>query len=319
MPLLNIPVQSVSVGAQYHMNQQQWVNDYLNLPVVDNESILLVPKAIVRFTPAYNHQTYYNHFALNYLQAEHLSAGSSLVQSLKNGKQIVTKKDLKAHYPCTKKYLYDFSRQHPDVLDEYKEFLKINEKEGRVSDIQVEDEPIIARALSTALTNIPSGPDSATEYHRIMIGILEFIFFPSLLSPQKEREIHNGRKRIDIIMENGAFTGIFKRLHSIHDIPCAFIAIECKNYSREIANPELDQISGRFSTNRGKVGIICCRRFEDREWFVNRCQDTFKDARGLILAVDDNIIESWLKMIEMDQRELIEGNVSTLINDVRLN
>lgn len=197
--------------------------------------------------------------------------------------------------------------------------MKINEKEGRVSDIQVEDEPIIARALSTALTNIPSGPDSATEYHRIMIGILEFIFFPSLLSPQKEREIHNGRKRIDIIMENGAFTGIFKRLHSIHDIPCAFIAIECKNYSREIANPELDQISGRFSTNRGKVGIICCRRFEDREWFVNRCQDTFKDARGLILAVDDNIIESWLKMIEMDQRELIEGNVSTLINDVRLN
>ena len=42
-----------------------------------------------------------------------------------------------------------------------------------------------------------------------MIGIVEFIFHPKLAHPKKELEIHEGRKRIDIVMENGAHTGIF--------------------------------------------------------------------------------------------------------------
>ena len=93
-----------------------------------------------------------------------------------------------------------------------------------------------------------------------MIGVIEFLFFPSLLYPRKEREIHQGRKRIDIAMENGAKTGIFVRLHQIRDFPCAYVAFECKNYSTDVANPEIDQLAGRFSPNRGKVGFLCCRQ-----------------------------------------------------------
>jgi len=69
-------------------------------------------------------------------------------------------------------------------------------------------------------------------------------------------------------MENGARDGIFQRLHSMRGIPCSFVPIECKNYSTEIANPELDQISGRLSPVRGKVGIICYRTFDDRALFI---------------------------------------------------
>jgi len=42
-----------------------------------------------------------------------------------------------------------------------------------------------------------------------MIGLVEFLFYPSLINPRKEREIHYGRKRIDIFMENGRVTEFF--------------------------------------------------------------------------------------------------------------
>ena len=39
--------------------------------------------------------------------------------------------------------------------------------------------------------------------------------------------------------------------------------VECKNYSRDLKNPELEQLSGRFSPRRGQVGIAACRTIED--------------------------------------------------------
>jgi hypothetical protein len=149
-----------------------------------------------------------------------------------------------------------------------------------------------------------------------MVGVLEFIFFPQLLCPRKEQEIHDGRKRIDVLMENGARLGIFHRLHSIRRLPCAFVAFECKNYTTDIANPELDQISGRFSPNRGKLGFICCRHFEDRSKFVRRCRDTFKDDRGLIVAVDDATTDSWLALIEDGQRAKLDKSITSVVDEV---
>ncbi|MBE5965515.1 MAG: hypothetical protein E7255_00825 [Lachnospiraceae bacterium] len=80
----------------------------------------------------------------------------------------------------------------------------------------------------------------------------------------------------------------FFRLCNTHDIPSRFIMIECKNYSRDIANPEIDQIGGRFSPNRGKMGIIACRSVEDMPLLMARCSDTYRDSRGLIIPLDDD-------------------------------
>lgn len=67
--------------------------------------------------------------------------------------------------------------------------------------------------------------------------------------------------------------------------------MECKNYGSEVANPELDQISGRFSPNRGKFGLLVCRTIDDMERFIARCADTYHDSRGTIIPlVDDDFI-----------------------------
>jgi len=315
--LHSVPLTEVALPPVFNAETMEWQARYAPMPVWKNRHILLVPKAFVRAIPTYDHQQYYRHFVLDYLQAEALSTGSSLVRALKNGKRVVYKSDLEKQFPCTKGFLYEFSRAHPEVLERYRDHLTNWERRGG-SEIRDEDEPVIANALIEVLKSISKGNKQASEYHAVMIGVLEFLFFPQLLAPKKEREIHEGRKRIDILMENGARGGIFHRLHSVRRIPCSFVPIECKNYSTQIANPELDQIAGRFSPARGKVGFICCREFEDRLLFIKRCRDTFQDDRGLIVPLDDERIILLLDMIATGQRRRIDRQLSEWIDEIFL-
>jgi hypothetical protein len=86
-----------------------------------------------------------------------------------------------------------------------------------------------------------------------------------------------------------------------------------------VGNPELDQISGRFSVNRGKVGFLCCREFENRNLFVQRCRDTFVDDRGLVLPLDDATVLRYLALISQGSRNELEEQWSNLIAEVWLN
>lgn len=314
--LWGISSQSLPLPPAYSVEHHAWIASYHRLPLAAGRPVLLVPKAFARFDPAYEHQRYYNRFVLEYLQAEHLHAGSSLVQSLKNGKQIVYKRDIAATFPCTKENLFEFSKKHPEVLKKYRDHFAAIERRDSQPPIGAEDERVIAAAIRDALRSISPGNAEAATYHAIMIGAMEFLFFPSLLNPKKEKEIHDGRKRIDIVMENGAHSGILHRLHSIRGLPCPFVPIECKNYGKELENPELDQISGRFSNHRGRLGILCCRGLRNRDLFVQRCRDTFKDGRGLVVPLDDEAVFRLLTFAEEGRRAEIEKRLTELVDEV---
>lgn len=316
--LHNIPTQNVAAGVVFSQDSHAWEGTYAELPVVDGAPLLMVPKAIVRFRSLYDHQQYYRHFVLNYLRAEALSAGSGLVRALKNGKRVVYKKDLEAEFPCSKEFLFEFSQKCPDVLEDYREYLKRLHARGQKSLLAIDDQAEVAAALRQALRSIPTGADAATQYHRLMVGVVEMIFYPQLIRPIKEREIHQGRKRIDIVMENAASDGIFLRLPNNRHVPCAYVAFECKNYSSDVANPELDQLAGRFSFQKGKVGFLCCRTVNDRDLFVERCRDTFRDDRGLIVLLDDHVVDDLLSLIETRRRDELDARISELVNQVCL-
>jgi len=315
--LHNIVTQDVAMPACFNTDSMDWEERYLSLPIYRNRPILLVPKSIVRRTSAYKHPQYYQHFVLNYLRGEELrNPLSRLVKTLRNGRRKVYKKDLETEYPRTKKFLYEFSQSHPEVLREYREFLADAERRGTSSDVDGPNEAVIAQALIAALRAIPPGDRSATEYHKLMIGVNEFIFFPHLMHPKKEREIHQGRKRIDILFENAAVTGIFERIPRLRNFPCAYVPFECKNYTTEVENPELDQLSGRFAVNRGKLGFLCCRTFRNRARFIERCRDTFSDDRGLIIPLDDDAVVRLLTLIHEGQRQAIDGVLSDFVAEV---
>jgi hypothetical protein len=294
--LWGISMESVPSEMIWDHQNRKWVNHYVNLPVCDNKSVILVPKAIARFNIEFNHQEYYQHFVLNFLQEEHLSANSSLVRTLKDGtKKPPYKKALKELHPLTKQYLYEFSKEHPDVLKRYKKSKNYKLQEISVEDLllfifeESEDEITVDfERLTKKFDEIPAGDSAASEFHNHIIGVLTAIFYPSLINPRKEKEIHDGRKRIDIVFQNAAKDGFFFELPNTKSVPSAYIPAECKNYSSDPTNPELDQLAGRFSTNRGKFGLLVCRQFNDKDLFIQRCKDTAQDGRGFIVPLDDS-------------------------------
>ena len=147
--------------------------------------------------------------------------------------------------------------------------------------------------------------------HLILIGILEFLFYPNLANPRKETPIHERRKRIDITFENSAEEGFFNKLPTIYQIPSSLIMIECKNYKEDIGNPEVDQLSGRFSTNRGKFGMLLFRKISNEELLMNRCKDICMDKKEIIIPLMDKDLNDVLDCIINNG----ENNIEKIISD----
>ena len=295
--LHGIPLTSdVPSGMYWDSLTKTWENQYTQRLVIDERPILLVPKRIVSFMDKYTPTEYKQHFVLNYLQNENLRLQTTLVRKYKSGEEYVTKKSIIEHEDVIdKEYLARFTEQHPEVFADFKRHTskKISAVEGAVLDSISADE--VCTHLINKLFSIPPGTASAFEYHNLIIGILELLLYPNLSSPKKEVEIHCGRKRIDITFNNSSERGFFFRLPSNNALlPCPFVFIECKNYTGEVANPELDQLSGRFSNRRGRVGILTCRSLDENDAFLKRCADTFEDDRGLIIPITDDDLKNAL-------------------------
>jgi hypothetical protein len=94
--------------------------------------------------------------------------------------------------------------------------------------------------------------------------------------------------------------------------------VECKNYSREVANPELDQMGGRFSPNRGKVGLIVCRSIDNMDTFLARCSDTYRDQRGIILPLVDADLIALLEEVKAGKRVPDEDLLQERLRQVAL-
>lgn len=282
-------------GRLWNPTTEAWFEKYVELPTTGNKRLLLVPKAIVRQRSEYDAGEYFHHYILTILQQEELNANSALVQMLKNGQRRVTKKALTEKYGTGKSVIVEQTILHPDALRLYREDHRdVTPPLGHeeLSSDPARDLPDYD-ALIRRLNDTTAGREDSKDYELVIEDLLYALFYPALTCPDRQFPIHDGRKRIDITYQNVDTTGFFRYL-SIH-MKCPFVFVECKNYTGDPANPELDQLSGRFSPQRGRVGLLVCRRFENKELFLERCCDTAKDDRGWILPIDDydliNLVE----------------------------
>jgi len=304
--LHGIPLRhGVPSGRVWNFRSERWEELYVDLPVVHSTKLLLVPKASVRWSLSFSPQKYYRHFVLTYLQSEFPEQSLALAEALRRGARYPTKKELEEEYPFSKGFLAEFSQKHPDVLDEYKKAVGVPREISNEELLEGFDSGKFAGILKEKLRTIPPGPDHATDFHLFILGVLEFIFYPDLIYPQSEFPIHQGRKIIDIKFTNAAREGFFFGARFNPGTRAINVFTECKNYSHDPANPELDQLSGRFAPQRGRLGLLVARDFKNRELFVRRCRDTVHDDRGFIIPLVDNDVLELLDYIEQDTSDEI--------------
>lgn len=288
-----------NVASPFYWNSEteQWETEYCPMLVIDRKKILLVPKAIVSFCKDYTPEHYYDQFVLDFLQHEELSLKSALVQQRKkSGINYVTKKSLTEKYPNSKEFLREFTAKHPEILQRFKGSVTVEPLDSQY--FEYINYKQLAQHMIQELIAIKPGIQGATAYQRYVAGILHFLFYPNLINPKLEFSTYSGRKRVDITFENAASDGIFYRLSTAHKLTCPYLYVECKNYTDDIANNELDQLSGRFGYNSTRVGIIMCRDLKDFDLFLERCKDTFKADRGLVIPITDKDLISLLSQVD---------------------
>lgn len=186
-----------------------------------------------------------------------------LVQVLKNGKRRVPKKGLAESYPCTKEFLFEFSEEHPDVLADYKASLP--GKTWTIGDADIEgvhprQRKIDLTKLIAELEQIRPGHADAHHYHHFICGVLVALFHPHLRNPEKEAEISEGRKRINIRFTNAANEGFFHALKDAHNMQCPYVFFECKNYAEDPSNEALDQLTAVSATSEAVLAYCSAGR-----------------------------------------------------------
>ncbi|MYQ61828.1 hypothetical protein GTY68_32295 [Streptomyces sp. SID4926] len=294
--VFGIPLEEgVASGAVWNPRSLEWEQGFTELPIADGDKLLLVPKVIVRRDLHLSRGEYYrNHLAPTLQSEEEANPGSKLVRVLKDGRRKVYKGDIEKEYGSSKSDVARETLKRPSVYANYRRTKKSVHptpmSHTEISEVSNTPPPDY-KALLQAVVATPTGKAEAGNYHARVEALLTALLYPSLSMPEIEEEIHEGRKRIDISYTNNAINGFFRFL-TRHKIPSKYVFVECKNYGKEVTNPELDQLSSRFSPLRGQFGILTCRSFEDKERFLNRCRDTALDHRGFVIALDDGDLSS---------------------------
>ncbi|MEV5554367.1 hypothetical protein AB0L44_11955 [Nonomuraea wenchangensis] len=294
--MYSIPLEdNVYSGLAWDPVRRDWVEGFTRLPVAKEKPFLLVPKIIVRYDLQLTKDAFFRRSLAPALQREEQDKpASKLVKTAKNGQKYVNKGDIEKEYGGDKGKVAGLTFDRPDIFRAFKEEARKNPS-SPLSHDQLSDATGTPRVdfdkLLTDVLAVSPGSADAFTYQTKVEALLSALFYPSLTQPVIEHELNEGRKRVDIVYTNVARVGFFDWL-TRQRILCPYIFVECKNYASDLANPELDQLYGRLSPIRGKVGLLVCRSLENKDRFIQRCRDVAHTQRSFILVLDDDDLYS---------------------------
>lgn len=310
--LHEIQTEEINAGYYWDNNKKDWISIRAKLPVIENsgrkEFIILVPKWIVRRDLFLKYSDYFDREILEFEQARHMNAGTALVRVLKDGSlRPPTKKELRKRIEKNKKTVAEFTKDNPALLEKYKErknklFEPIDNEE--ILSLQEDEEYNLNDDVDDKIRELREmmpGSEQAHNYHNLMIGILELIFYPNLSNPIKEYPLADKTKKVDIVFQNSALKGFFMDL-SRRSIPSVRIYFECKNFSDDIANEEIDQLAGRLGVNTGKIGFLLSRKIENKERLLIRCKFIKDNQNSYLICLDDEDVINLLELRKNEDR-----------------
>jgi len=297
------------------------------LLVVQDKKILLVPKKILRRNLLINYSDFYRKGIVEFEQARHYDARTSLCRSLKDkkGKKIIVappyKKTIEedARYKLSRDLVLKYIEENPNLLTVYKS-KKRESSLNPLSNDDILNKQNRQNNLDDSIKNkikkfskIKYGEDHADDYHNHILDCLNTIFNDPdsnnyLGAFKKEDRQNSGRKRIDITFHNSSNNGFFSRLSNYGGLFCAKIFFECKNYSHDIQNPEYDQMNGRFNNRESTIGYIVCRNIEDKVKALEICKDFVVNNQKYIFVLTDEDVMLLLNAVLDKDRDIVIDN-----------
>jgi hypothetical protein len=241
------------------------------------------------------YQTFYRDFESYEVDAMFMSNGFRLEERIEAGHNIARTYHISGTNPLKNTLNAEKVRKYV-VGDENRSHEKVG-----VSILKESDKPIInipnplelceEQFYIDALTRLPAGREYDIEYQNLICAILIKLFMPPLKNPKLEYPLSDGIKRVDIIMSNPQEHGFFGGLSKRFDVTAPYIFIECKNYSSDLSNPEVDQLTGRFTKKGGRFGILVYRRIGDESMLLKRCQRCLDNDEYVVTLNDNDIIK----------------------------
>lgn len=170
-----------------------------------------------------------------------------------------------------------------------------------------EEMQAIGRHLAE-LDYISPGNNHAEKYKVWVAKALEYIFGPVLTDCTVEQPLDMGLKRCDVVFANRGDTGFFQWIRQ-SGISSQYVIVECKNYSDDIENPEIDQLLGRFSRERGSFGILACRVVTDRRRLLQRCKAAVQGKGEYVIVLEDEDFRVLLTSRASNRLDAIEEHM----------
>lgn len=278
----NVPIEHI-----FDPDDFSWHDDHFNLPIspYDSRPILLVPRRIVRTLPWINYDDFLRLEFVAYLRAKR-------VRGRLNAK---VKKTIQPT-PSEKKEIVQLTRKEIGRIDRY-----ISAKESAAPDAQPSltylDSGAIcpeSESLKQKLSTLLNGTESATEYQKLILEILNYLFNPELIDGELEVRTIDGTERRDIIFTNDSDQPFWSYLRAEHS--AVFIMFETKN-TADLNNIYFNQTATYLGDRIGRIAFIVTRS-PLQEAQQRKAFSIYNDShpRKIILVLSDKDVTAMLDL-----------------------
>lgn len=265
----------------YDSKKNNIITEKVELPINEEskQTIILVPKRWLRFTPWLNYDDYFEHYLIKNIKDEY-DGINNRIEVLK------------------------FNRNNFDLIEQY---ISLKEREYE----KCESDPLFSKIpVNSAnrkvydIKKLPTGKvgNADKKYEELMGKVMTSLLYPYLDFAAEQSRIESGTQIRDLIFYNNISTDFLADIYRTYD--CKQIVVELKNV-KEIEREHINQLNRYMSEHFGRFGIIFTRNKPSKQMIQNTI-DLWSGQRRCILIMDDSDLELMCSCNENGQRKPIE-------------
>ncbi|ALX96385.1 hypothetical protein AV650_23875 [Serratia fonticola] len=233
----------------------KWVKKTVQLPVYNNEAIILIPKVLARESIYYSHKSIYRKYIIPEMKAEHLHLGTALVQVLR-GEPKVTAKRIIEEYGQSKEFIESQLVKYPAAIEQYREEVLLSPLLPLPHSRFDASKDAVTGPISSLISQLQISLQKRDNesYVDSLKKMLLTIFYPSVFYPSVIRDTVND---YSFTMLNESRAGFFFDF-SIFEIQSEKILVNIVMSSDFIDENYLDKVVNEMNDVKTSVCLLVC-------------------------------------------------------------